>query len=46
LGAGVLFHLSTLLLMNIFFPHQLAMYLVFVDWPAVARRMEKKWKRL
>jgi predicted DCC family thiol-disulfide oxidoreductase YuxK len=33
LGIGVLFHLSTLFLMNIFFPYQLAMYLVFVDWP-------------
>jgi len=32
LGAGILFHLSTLFLMNIFFPHQLAMYLIFVDW--------------
>ena len=32
LGIGVVFHLSTLLLMNIFFPHQLAMYLIFVDW--------------
>jgi len=32
LGIGVVFHVSTLFLMNIFFPHQLAMYLVFVDW--------------
>ena len=32
LGFGVLFHVSTLLLMNIFFPHQLAMYLIFIDW--------------
>lgn len=32
LGAGILFHLSTLFLMNIFFPHQLAMYLIFVNW--------------
>ena len=36
LGAGFVFHLSTLFLMNIFFPYQLAMYLVFVDWPKVA----------
>lgn len=36
LGIGVVFHLSTLFLMNIFFPYQLAMYLVFVDWPRVA----------
>jgi Vitamin K-dependent gamma-carboxylase len=32
LGAGVVFHLSTLFLMNIFFPHQLLMYLIFVNW--------------
>ena len=32
LGIGVVFHLSTLFLMNIFFPTQLALYLVFVDW--------------
>ncbi|HZN00167.1 MAG TPA: hypothetical protein VFB70_12275, partial [Pyrinomonadaceae bacterium] len=32
LGVGIVFHLSTLFLMNIFFPHQLAMYLVFVNW--------------
>jgi len=32
LGFGILFHFSTLVLMNIFFPHHLAMYLIFVDW--------------
>jgi hypothetical protein len=32
LGVGVVFHLSTLFVMNIFFPHQLAMYLLFVNW--------------
>lgn len=32
LGAGVAFHLSTLFFMNIFFPHQLALYLLFVNW--------------
>jgi hypothetical protein len=32
LGIGILFHISTLFLMNIFFPHQLAMYLIFVNW--------------
>ncbi|MCA1578182.1 MAG: hypothetical protein LC794_12570 [Acidobacteria bacterium] len=32
LGAGVVFHLSTLFFMNIFFPHQLALYLLFVNW--------------
>lgn len=32
LGVGMVFHLATLFLMNIFFPHQLAMYLIFVNW--------------
>ena len=32
LGGGVIFHLSTLFFMNIFFPHQLALYLLFVNW--------------
>jgi hypothetical protein len=32
LGIGVVFHLSTLFLMNIFFPHQLLMYAVFINW--------------
>jgi Vitamin K-dependent gamma-carboxylase len=35
LGMGLVFHVSTLFLMNIFFPHQLAMYLIFVDWDRV-----------
>jgi hypothetical protein len=35
LGIGIVFHVSTLFLMNIFFPHQLAMYLIFVDWDHV-----------
>ncbi len=42
LGLGVVFHLSTLFLMNIFFPHQLAMYLVFVDWPSLAKRFYRR----
>jgi len=32
LGFGIVFHLSTLFLMNIFFPHHFAMYLIFVNW--------------
>ena len=32
LGAGIVFHLSTLFFMNIFFPHQLVLYLLFVNW--------------
>lgn len=38
LGAGVVFHLSTLFFMNIFFPHQLALYLLFVNWEKVKFR--------
>lgn len=38
LGVGVVFHLTTLFVMNIFFPHQLVLYLMFVDWDSVARR--------
>jgi hypothetical protein len=32
LGIGVLFHVSTIFLMNIFFPHQLLMYVIFINW--------------
>jgi hypothetical protein len=32
LGGGVVFHLSTLFFMNIFFPHQLALYPIFINW--------------
>jgi Vitamin K-dependent gamma-carboxylase len=32
LGIGIVFHIATLPLMNIFFPHQLLMYVVFVNW--------------
>lgn len=39
LGAGVVFHLLTLFFMNIFFPHHLLMYLVFVDWDRIIRRI-------
>lgn len=38
LGFGIVFHLSTLFLMNIFFPHHLAMYLIFIDWDHKFRR--------
>jgi hypothetical protein len=41
LGAGIVFHLATLFLMNIFFPHQLAMYLIFVDWDQFSRRFSQ-----
>jgi hypothetical protein len=39
LGFGVIFHLLTLFFMNIFFPFQLAMYLVFVNWDSLASRL-------
>ena len=45
LTAGVLFHLGTLVFMNIFFPYHLAMYLVFVDWPRVLRRVRGLFSR-
>lgn len=34
LGLGLVFHISTLFTMNIFFPHHLVIYLLFVDWDA------------
>jgi hypothetical protein len=42
LGVGVVFHLATLFFMNIFFPHQLAMYLIFVDWDRWKTRLSDK----
>ncbi len=41
LGFGVVFHLATLFTMNIFFPHQLAMYLIFIDWEPQIKRIMK-----
>jgi hypothetical protein len=32
LGVGIVFHVLTLFFMNIFFPHQLVLYLLFVNW--------------
>lgn len=43
LGFGVVFHLATLFFMNIFFPHQLVMYLIFVDWDRWKYR--QKWQK-
>ena len=34
LGLGLVFHISTLFVMNIFFPHHLMLYLLFVNWDA------------
>jgi hypothetical protein len=44
LGIGVVFHLATLFVMNIFFPHQLAMYLIFIDWEPRIKRIMKTWR--
>ncbi len=48
LSVGVLFHFSTLFLMNIFFPYTLAMYLVFIDWESVSNRLARvrPWRGL
>jgi hypothetical protein len=35
IGFGILFHVSTVPFMNLFFPFYLAMYLVFVDWDKI-----------
>jgi hypothetical protein len=40
LAMGIFFHLGTIFFMNLFFPYHLAMYLVFVDWERVRRRVE------
>jgi hypothetical protein len=44
LGFGVVFHLATLFLMNIFFPHHLAMYLIFVDWDQVGEVVKERFR--
>ena len=41
LPLGVIFHLATLLFMNLFFPYHLAAYAVFVDWPGVFARLSR-----
>jgi hypothetical protein len=46
LGFGVIFHVLTLIFMNIFFPFQLAMYVVFVDWPKVSAWLASKRSRV
>lgn len=42
LGFGILFHLSTVPFMNLFFPFHLAMYLVFIDWDRVANWLNQR----
>lgn len=36
---GIVFHLSTIFLMNISFPYHMAAYVVFIDWPRLASRL-------
>jgi hypothetical protein len=38
ISAGIVFHLATVFFMNIFFPHQLALYLLFVNWDKLRAR--------
>jgi hypothetical protein len=45
LGFGVIFHVSTIFTMNVFFPFHLVMYLVFVDWDALALRLSRRRAR-
>jgi len=35
---GIVFHVSTLFLMNIFFPHQLMMYVIFINWDRLTEK--------
>jgi hypothetical protein len=44
LGIGAAFHVSTLFVMNIFFPHSLILYLLFVNWDAESTKiLIKRW---
>jgi hypothetical protein len=42
LPIGVLFHIGTMLLVNITFYNQVAMYLIFVDWEQVLKRLTRQ----
>lgn len=42
LGFGLAFHVSTVFVMNLFFPYHLVMYLAFVDWQRVADRLRRR----
>jgi Vitamin K-dependent gamma-carboxylase len=39
LVVGIAFHLATMLLMNIMFWNQIAMYLIFIDWPTLVNSL-------
>lgn len=42
LGFGVVFHVSTVFVMNVFFPYHLVLYLAFVDWQTLADRYRRR----
>lgn len=42
LGFGLVFHILTLFVMNISFPYQMLMYLVFIDWRKLAAPVKRK----
>jgi len=43
LGFGVVFHVSSLFVMNVFFPFFMAAYVVFIDWDRIAMRI-RQWR--
>jgi Vitamin K-dependent gamma-carboxylase len=46
LSVGIVFHISTIFFMNIFFPYHLAMYLVFVDWARVRVKIDLVYRQM
>ena len=46
LCSGLMFHVGTMLIMNITFPNQVAMYMVFVNWPSVFARLGALTRRV
>ena len=42
LPLGLLFHLLTMLFMNLSFPYHVAAYTVFIDWPRLAQRVTSR----
>ena len=45
IGFGVIFHVSTIFAMNLFFPYHLVMYMAFVNWQAGAVASRRWWER-
>jgi hypothetical protein len=44
LAFGILFHVTTLFLMNLIFPFFMATYVVFVDWDSVSERLMRRMR--